>query len=79
MLQTSMPEVELYAKVRKWGNSFGVILPKKLTKDLNIRPGETVHIKIEYTPARNNTDNLPKWDFITDYDIDRIMEEETQG
>jgi bifunctional DNA-binding transcriptional regulator/antitoxin component of YhaV-PrlF toxin-antitoxin module len=80
-MHMSMPEAVIDAKVRKWGNSIGVIIPKKIAEDLNIKPGETVHIKIEHEPGRNNADNLPSWDFvvdISDSDIDKIVEEELE-
>jgi len=34
------------SKVRKWGNSFGVIIPKDLADKENLKEGEDVEISI---------------------------------
>lgn len=33
-------------KTKKWGNSIGVIIPKKLVDELNIKPEEKVQLSI---------------------------------
>jgi len=40
-------EERLKAGVRKWGHSLGVILPKPITRKLNLREHETVELKIK--------------------------------
>jgi len=35
------------AKVKKWGNSFGVIIPKDIVDKQNIKEGITVRINIQ--------------------------------
>lgn len=34
-------------KVRKWGNSFGIIIPKDIVNKQNIKEGITVRINIQ--------------------------------
>ncbi len=33
-------------KVKKWGNSMGIIIPKELVKERNIEEGETISILV---------------------------------
>lgn len=35
------------AEVRRWGHSFGVILPKTIAKKLDLKEHETVELKIK--------------------------------
>lgn len=35
------------AKLSKWGNSTGVILPKKLLEHVGMRTGDKVHIAVD--------------------------------
>lgn len=37
----------LTCKVKKWGNSVGVIIPKGTVKEMGIRPDDTLIIRIE--------------------------------
>ena len=39
-------------KVRKWGNSFGIIIPKDIVEKQDIKEGITVRINIQ---AKNRT------------------------
>ncbi|MFH1649057.1 MAG: AbrB/MazE/SpoVT family DNA-binding domain-containing protein [Candidatus Woesearchaeota archaeon] len=32
--------------VRKWGNSLGVILPKELVEEENLKEGKIIHIRV---------------------------------
>ena len=34
-------------KVRKWGNSFGVVIPKDIIKDKGFREGEEISVSIQ--------------------------------
>ena len=34
-------------KVRKWGNSFGVVIPKNIIKDKGFREGEEISVSIK--------------------------------
>ncbi len=38
---------DLNAKVRKWGDSLAVIIPKEIANKENIKMEDTVHLKIE--------------------------------
>ena len=38
--------VDLNAKVRKWGDSLAVIIPKEIANKENIKTEDTVHLKI---------------------------------
>lgn len=38
--------VETEVKTRKWGSSIGVVLPKELVEDVDIRPNETIVIDV---------------------------------
>lgn len=40
-------EERLRAEVRKWGHSLGVILPKPITRKLELKEHETVELKIK--------------------------------
>lgn len=37
----------LACKVRKWGNSYGVVIPKKVMEELHLREQDDVLIQIE--------------------------------
>ena len=37
----------IIAKTRKWGNSLGVIIPKELVEEMNIKPNEDIWIDIK--------------------------------
>ena len=39
-------------KIKKWGNSFGIIIPKDIVEKQNIREGITVRVNIQ---AKNRT------------------------
>ena len=38
--------MEIKAKTRKWGNSIGVIIPKEVIKEQNIKPDQEVTLMI---------------------------------
>ncbi len=40
-------EERLRAEIKKWGHSFGVLLPKAITRKLNLKEHETVELKIK--------------------------------
>ncbi len=37
---------EIKVKTKKWGNSLGVIIPKKVVREQNIKPEQEVSIQI---------------------------------
>ena len=38
--------IEVEAKVRKWGRSFGVVIPKEMIKEERIKENETITLLI---------------------------------
>ena len=39
--------METISKIRKWGNSFGVLVPKELIRKENFKVNEEVVVKVE--------------------------------
>ena len=39
--------METISKIRKWGNSFGILVPKELIKKENFKVNEEVVVKLE--------------------------------
>lgn len=44
--------IEIKSKLRKWGNSFGIIIPQKSLDKTSFKEGEEIHVFIE-TPKKN--------------------------
>jgi antitoxin MazE len=49
--------------IKKWGNSIGVVIPKVIAKDLNLKDGSSVNIEdnngnIIISPKRNNLSEM---------------------
>ncbi len=38
--------IEIKSRIRRWGNSFGIIVPQKEVEDLGITEGEEVSVMI---------------------------------
>jgi len=36
----------MYSQVKKWGNSLGVRVPKKIASELNLKDGTSVNVKV---------------------------------
>jgi hypothetical protein len=75
-MEAAAMEEELDARLKAWGNSYGIVIPVDVARRMHLKPGETVHVRISYEPARNNAGLLPKWDLGGNYDIDAILDEE---
>jgi len=43
---------EINTKVKKWGNSFGIILPRRIVRNQHIKEGSEIHVIIE---SKNKT------------------------
>lgn len=56
-------EAELDARLKAWGNSYGIIVPKAIAERLGLQPGMDVHVTLEFEPARNDSSRLPVWSF----------------
>ena len=57
---------QINTKVKKWGNSFGIILPKNIVDTENIKDGSEITITVQTTQKSKVSDlfalgvNLPK-------------------
>ena len=71
-----MAEAELDTNLRTWGNSYGIVIPVAVARQLNLKPGGKVHVRLSHDLPRNDADRLPKWSFPHDFNIDEIVEEE---
>jgi len=68
-----MSEIECTAK--KWGNSIGVVLPRNIVKEENIRPNEKVVVDIKKThKAKEFFGLLPQWKVDTQKLKDKLRE-----
>lgn len=45
-------------KIRKWGNSYAVRIPKERVRELGMRDGSTVEIKLKPVPKKYTLDEL---------------------
>ncbi len=45
--------MEVHSRARKWGNSFGVIIPKKVVDEMGLKEEEDVVFQIS-TPGRSD-------------------------
>ncbi len=41
--------IELKARLRKWGNSFGIVVPQRIIQEENVREGEEVTVLMKKT------------------------------
>ena len=48
--------MEIKAKTRKWGNSIGVIIPKEIIRQQNIKPDQEVTILVSSKPITTGRD-----------------------
>lgn len=48
--------MEIKAKARKWGNSIGVLIPKEVVKEDNIKPNQEVTLMISTKPITKGKD-----------------------
>ncbi|MBI2044557.1 hypothetical protein HYT23_00710 [Candidatus Pacearchaeota archaeon] len=39
--------IELRAKIRKWGNSFGVVVPQRAVSDIDVKEGDDIVILLK--------------------------------
>ena len=57
--------IEADAIVKKWGNSFGIVLPKLIAKKNKLSPNDKVHILITKVDKKNVVNRLwgalPQW------------------
>ena len=48
--------MEIKAKTKKWGNSIGVIIPKEIIRQQNIKPDQEITILISSKPITTGRD-----------------------
>ena len=48
--------IELKAKTKKWGNSIGIIIPKEVIRQQNIKPDQEVTLIISKKPITRGKD-----------------------
>lgn len=48
--------MEIKARARKWGNSIGVIIPKEIIRQQNIKPDQEVTLTISQKPITKGKD-----------------------
>ena len=55
--------MEVKAKTKKWGNSIGVVIPKEVVRQENIKPDQEVTVLISANPKTTGRDLFGKWKF----------------
>ena len=48
--------MEIKAKTRKWGNSIGVLIPKEMVREENIKPNQEITLMISKKPITKGKD-----------------------
>ena len=48
--------MEIKAKTKKWGNSIGVIIPKEIIREQNIKPNQEITLMINNKPITKGKD-----------------------
>ena len=59
----SRARTEIDTQLKTWGNSYGVVIPKRLADTLGLLPGMDIHVTIEHEADKNNAAQLQTWDF----------------
>ena len=65
--------MEIKAKTKKWGNSIGVLIPKEIVREENIKPDQEVTFIISSKPITRGKDIAGKWKFSKS--TDKLMRE----
>lgn len=65
--------IEIKSKLRKWGNSFGIVVPKKAVKKENFNEGDEVSILIG--GKKHNVLKEMFGTFKFDQPVEKIMKE----
>lgn len=82
-IQPDRQSLPVSAKIRRrlteWGNGYGIRLTKAEARKLGLRAGDTVDVELHGSPAPNNVSELPALHLGGTYDIDEIVEEETDA
>lgn len=66
--------VDVEGTIRKWGNSFGFVVPVDVAREVGMKEGTRVRAHFEFVKERNDASKLPAMRF-RPLDIDQAMEE----
>ena len=58
-MQVLAMDGELDTRLKVWGNSYGISVPKSFAEGLGLQPGTPIHVTIAYEPGRNDAGKLP--------------------
>lgn len=73
--------IEVKTKLRKWGNSLGVVVPQKTTSGLELKEGEEIIIllkKQEENVLKENFGALKGWKIDSQKIKDNLRKEESE-
>ena len=72
--------IEIKSKLRRWGNSFGIIVPQKAVEEENFNEGDevTVLLRKEKPDLRKLFGALKNWKIDTQKFKDEIRKEEAE-
>lgn len=65
--------MEIKAKTKKWGNSVGIIIPKEIVREENIKSNQEVILMISGKPVTRGKDIAGRWKFSKS--TDKLMRE----
>ncbi|MFW6282505.1 MAG: AbrB/MazE/SpoVT family DNA-binding domain-containing protein [Minisyncoccales bacterium] len=69
----------LKTRLRKWGNSIGLVIPNEILKQKNLKQGEEIIIEIEkQNPLKNIFGSLKEWNIDTQRIKDKIRAQESK-
>lgn len=58
----ALGHTEMTTKLKTWGNSYGITVPKAVADKVGLKPGASVHVTIEFTLEANDSSKLPTLD-----------------
>lgn len=78
-LYTCLTRMEIVARLRRWGNSFGIVIPRDIIVGKNLRENEEVIIKVERkNDLKEIFGTLKGWKINSQKAKDEIREEEAE-
>ena len=70
----------IQTKLRRWGNSIGIVIPNEFLREKNLKEGEEVVINIEKKESiRNIFGSLKNWKINAQKVKDEIRKEESKS
>lgn len=66
-------------RLTEWGNGYGIRLTKAEARKLGLKAGDTVDVEVRGEAAPNDVGSLPALHLGGRYDIDKILEEESDA